>query len=86
MDCNCHLTSIVGIEVIIVPELNCQIRVIGPAEYAMGSPYDGEMIFATIMNRELGFQVISESCPDLEEIVNVIRWYSFQKTFINQVA
>jgi hypothetical protein len=75
-----------GIEVIVIPELECRINVLDPIRHEIDPQKSDQIVYATILNRELAFQVVSIRCPQLKEIVSVIRWYSFHKTFAKQVA
>jgi hypothetical protein len=83
MDYSYHLLSTSGIDVIIIPELDCRVNIIDPAIDDVDPKRGKEIVYATILNRELAFQAVGQNCPETEEIIKAIRWYSLQKTFVS---
>lgn len=86
MNYSYHLLSSCGIDLIIIPELDCRIDIIDPIKNDINIQRGEQIVFATVLSRELAFQVVGKILNDPEHILNAIRWYSFQKTFIKQVA
>ena len=82
MEYSYHLLSTSGMDVIIIPELDCRINVVDPIKDGV-DPLKGEQIvFVTILNRKLAFQAVGSKCPSTDEIVKAARWYSRQKSFL----
>lgn len=86
MDYSYHLLSTCGIDIIIIPELDCRINIIDPKKNDIEIQKGEQIVFATVLSKELAFQVVGKTLNDPEHIINAIRWYGFQKTFVKQVA
>jgi hypothetical protein len=86
MEISYYLLSTAGVDVIIIPELDCRINVIEPGTEVPDPAKGKQIIFANVLNRELAFQAVGDSCPDIDYHVAAIRWYTYQKTFPKKVA
>lgn len=86
MDVNYYLLSSAGVDVIIIPELDCRINVIDIGTEDPDPARGKQIIYATVLNRELAFQAVGKNCPDIDHHIAAIRWYTYQKTFPKSVA
>lgn len=70
-----HLVASHGMDVIIIPELDCRLVVIEKHDY---SPQEVDLvIFALIGVRSLVFRVIHYKYEDLSPIHAAVRWYAY---------
>ncbi len=69
-----HLVASHGMDVIIVPELDCRLVVIEKYDY---SPMDDDLVlFAVIGVRSLVFRAIRYEYEDMSPLHAAIRWYA----------
>jgi len=79
MDQNYLLNSIDGVDVILIPGSGSYVCVFEPeTQTNPGSP---QPLRATILDKELAFQPTDGDNISEEELLKVIRWYSYRKTF-----
>ncbi|WP_121809491.1 hypothetical protein [Mucilaginibacter kameinonensis] len=79
MDQHYLLNSIDGVDVILIPGSGSSVCVFDPG--AQPSPGLPEPLRATILDKELAFQQTGGITISEEELLKVIRWYSYRKTF-----
>ncbi len=72
---NYLLNSIDGVDVILIPGSGSSVCVFEPETQA--SPG----LRATILDKELAFQPTGNDVISEDELLKVIRWYSYRKTF-----
>jgi hypothetical protein len=84
MDCSYYLLSTSGIDVTIIPELDCRLNIIDPDKSSIDPEKGNQVVFANILSKELAFQVVGKTLNDTTEIIKAIRWYSIRKTFAAQ--
>ncbi|MDN3579228.1 hypothetical protein [Mucilaginibacter flavus] len=81
MDITYQLVVNEGVEMIIIPELDCGVYVIDPRKGDIAQNTGDVLAYANIRGKELAFKMVGEYTPENPGIAEVIRWYSYQKTF-----
>ncbi|MFC0516766.1 hypothetical protein ACFFGT_21340 [Mucilaginibacter angelicae] len=79
MDQNYLLNSIDGVDVILIPGSGSYVCVFEPETQT--SPDLAQPMLATILDKELAFQPTGNNSISEDELLKVIRWYSYRKTF-----
>jgi hypothetical protein len=79
MDQNYLLNSIDGVDVILIPGSGSSVCVFEPE--TQNNPGLPQPLRATILDKELAFQPTGGDNISEEELLKVIRWYSYRKTF-----
>ncbi|GGB18506.1 hypothetical protein [Mucilaginibacter rubeus] len=80
MDQNYLLNSVGGVEVILIPGSGSSVCVFEPeTQTSAGS---SQLLRATILDKELVFQPTGNNIISEDELLKVIRWYSYRKTFL----
>ena len=79
MDQNYLLNSIDGVDVILIPGSGGSVCVFEPE--AQANPGLPQPLRATILDKELAFQPTGDCAISEDELLKVIRWYSYRKTF-----
>ncbi|UOE49390.1 hypothetical protein MTO98_33900 [Mucilaginibacter sp. SMC90] len=70
-----HLVASHGIDVIIIPELDCRLVVIEKKDY---SPMQDDLVLCAVIGmRSLVFRVIRYQYEDLSPLHAAIRWYAY---------
>ena len=81
MNITYQLISNQGVEMIIIPELDCGVYVIDPRMGDIAQNAGDILAYANIRGKELAFKMVGDYNPENPGIEEVIRWYSYQKTF-----
>jgi hypothetical protein len=70
-----YLLSASGIDVIIIPELDCRINIIDPVREGIDLANGNRIIYAEVQNKMLAFQAVGSNCQDEQDISKAVAWY-----------